>query len=301
MISQLLPVFIVIAVGYFISLMRIADDQWVRILNKYGLYIGFPALIFANLIDVDASLLKEQIPVFLVTMVVIFLFMAITLLCVKRFKIQPGFGVVLFLGVFNGNIGYLGFPLITAVYPGTGAVISIVIAAYIISLFTFGLFMLESIIGGQKSFASIMKNIISSPFIIAIASGLLIVLTGIEVHPVLEKAISMVEASASPVVLIGLGIFLHKKMDLKALWKKLSVVFVIKMILFPAVFLALRALLPLPQTFDVAVLEAVMPLAITNFALSDRYPMMDKQLMVAAIILTTIITPLLYPLMLSLL
>jgi predicted permease len=67
------------------------------------------------------------------------------------------------------------------------------------------------------------------------------------------------------------------------------------MLVFPLVFLAAGMVVPLGDHYDVAILEAMMPVGITNFALADLFPI-DKEIMVSVIIITTLLTPLIFPL-----
>ncbi len=298
MILQILPVFLIIVFGYLLSVIKVAHDSWVPILNKFGLYIGFPVLILSNLIRVDREVLTTQIPVFIATMAIILGFMVLSYYAIKLFRIPKEIGLVLMTGGYFGNIGYLGFPLITAIFPEAGATVSIIVATYSISLFTAGMFLLESLSGEEKHVSDILKGMVTSPFIIAITAGLLIVILDIRLPKVILDTITMIEGSASPVVLIGLGIFMHRKIAFHTLWKPITVISGIKMILFPAIFFLASRLFGLGKPFDAAILEASMPTAITVFALSDRFPM-NKELAVSIIILTTLVTPILYPLIVS--
>ncbi len=300
MIAQILPVFLIIVFGFFLSIIKIAHDSWVPILNKYGLYIGFPILIFSNLIDIDKEVLAHQVPTLVTTLAIICAFMLLAYFLIRAFHIPKEIGMVILIAGYFGNIGYLGFPLITSIAPETGATISIITAAYSISLFTLGLFLLETLSGEEKHISEILRQIISSPFIIAIAGGLIVVLLQIKLPQPILKTVKMIEGSASPVVLIGLGIFMHRKISLKKLWKPIAALATLKMIIFPAVFFLVSRLLPLGESFDVAILEASMPVAITVFALSDRFDM-DKELIISLIILTTVITPFVFPFMVSIL
>jgi predicted permease len=299
MISQILPVFIIIAFGFLLSVVHIADDSWVRILNKFGLYAGFPFLIFGSLISVDSSVLREQIPTFFTTIALLYGFMLLLYLLIKVSRVPTDRGITYFLGGYNANTGYLGFPLILALFPASGATIGLIVAAYSICTFTLGLFLLESLSGEDKHVSEIFRYIATSPLLIAAVAGLVVVITGLTIPPLVIRTVDMIKAAASPVVLIGLGIFMHRKINVRKLFGPLTVILVTKMAIFPLLFLLIRWIFPLDHTFDIAILEASMPLAITNFALSDRYPM-DKELMVSAIIISTILTPLVFPIFVAL-
>ena len=48
MISAILPFFIIMGIGAGMAPF-IDREKWIEILNKYGLYIGFPAIIISSL------------------------------------------------------------------------------------------------------------------------------------------------------------------------------------------------------------------------------------------------------------
>jgi predicted permease len=294
MLADILPVFIIIAAGFLLSVSKIAEDSWVAILNRYGLYVGFPALIFVNLTALTKQTLLAQLPTFFITIGLITVVMFMILFAVKRFHLRTGFALALLLASFNGNIGYLGFPLITSVLPDSGTTIAMLISAYIIITYSLGLFLIESIAGQKGSLKDILFSVVTSPFLISTFIGIMVVLLEISVPRPLFTALDMIESSASPVVLLGLGIFMHRKMNLKAIWKPTLVITTIKMALFPLLFFVVGRLLDLDGYYDVAVLEAMMPVGITNFALADLFPI-DKEIMVAVIIITTLITPIIFP------
>jgi predicted permease len=298
MLQQILPVFIIIAVGFVLSLLKIANTSWVNILNKYGLYVGFPALIFVNITTLDRGMLKAQMPTFFATIIILAAVMLLLAAAIKMMKLSTGIGTALFLGAYNGNIGYLGYPLVIAVLPNAGATVGLIIGAYSITTFSLGLFILEYLSGDERHITDIIKAVFTSPFLIAAFAGLLAVLLNIKTPEPIYKTLKMAEASASPVVLIGLGIFIQRKFNLKAVLKPAVIIFTLKMAVFPLIFFAVGRLFNIGQSFDAAILEAMMPVGITNFALSDRYPI-DKELMVSIIMLTTIATPLIYPLFAS--
>lgn len=295
MIADILPVCIVIAAGFLLSVARIADPSWVTILNRYGLYVGFPALIYINLTALNRQTLIEQLPSFFMTIGLITLTILAIFLIVRNGRVRTGFALALLLASYNGNIGYLGFPLITSVLPGSGTTIALIISAYTITTFTLGLILIEALSGQKGSFRDVLISVSRSPFLIATGISLLVVILGIQTPAPLFNALDMIESSASPVVLLGLGIFIHKKLHLRAIWKPALIITVIKMLVFPLIFIAAGRLIEFDGHYDVAILEAMMPVGVTNFALADLFPI-DKEIMVSVIIITTLLTPLIFPL-----
>jgi len=110
----------------------------------------------------------------------------------------------------------------------------------------------------------------------------------------------MIKASASPVVLISLGIFLYRKIEYKNIWGNVLLISVLKMLALPAIFYLWGKISGHLDTFSISVMMAGLPPAVTSFALSDRYPM-NKQLVVSVIFLNTILSLALFPLLVRLL
>jgi hypothetical protein len=257
--------------------------------------VGFPALIYINLTALNRQTLIEQLPSFFMTMGLITLTILVIFLIVRKGRVRTGFALALLLASYNGNIGYLGFPLITSVLPESGTTIALIISAYTITTFTLGLVLIEAVSGQQGSFRDVLVSVSRSPFLIATGISLLVVIFGIQTPAPLFNALDMIESSASPVVLLGLGIFIHKKLHLKAIWKPALIITGIKMLVFPLIFVAAGSLIEFDGHYEVAILEAMMPVGITNFALADLFPI-DKEIMVSVIIITTLLTPLIFPL-----
>ncbi len=47
------PLFLIILTGILFSRTKVSSGEWVNILNKYALYIGFPALVVASLMHLE--------------------------------------------------------------------------------------------------------------------------------------------------------------------------------------------------------------------------------------------------------
>ncbi len=299
MVQQIIPIFLVISFGFLLTFLRVASKAWVPILNKFGLYVGFPILIFVNMIELNKEHLVSQLPVVGITIGIICSFMLITYLSIRLFHVPLSIGTLFIVAVFNGNTGYLGFPLITSILPGSEPTIGLMVAAYTISLYTVGIFLLDSLTGGNRSPAAQLKQIVTSPFLIAIICGVIVIYTGIKVPETLMRSFHMIEGAAGPVVLISLGIFMYRKISIKSIIIPFTVLFLVKMLLFPAVFVLTGTIFSLGKAFQIATLEASMPSAVSLFALSDRYPM-NKELAASMIVISTVLSPFLFPLIVSL-
>ncbi len=289
------PVGVVIAAGVVLRLSGAANEQWVDVLNRYGLYIGFPALIFLNLTEIDIEQVVERAPVFAFNVVMLLAILAVVFVIVRAIGLDTELGNTLIISSFFGNIAYLGYPVVTSAVPGSEAEVSIIIPIYTLVLFSVGLFILESSRENRHGFHRILASIATNPLIIAIALGFLFLGAGIPVPGVLYEALSMIRSSASAVVLISLGIFLAHRIPLRRVWRPTLVIVALRLAIVPLLAYFATGALGLGDVRAVTVIEAAMPLAVTPFALSSMYPM-NREVLVTSIFVSTVLAGLTLPL-----
>lgn len=288
-LTIVLPVFLVVGAGAVLRRTGAADEAWVDVLNRYGLYIGFPALIFLNLVEIDPNQLSEQWSIYLFNLGTLTGMMLLTLIVVRIAGIRTDLGNTLMVSSFYGNVAYLGYPVVTSALPGAEAQVSIIIAIYTVVLFSGGIVVLELSSHHKPSSARILKAVGTNPFMVAVIAGFLVMLTTVTLPRALVEALSIVRNSASGVVLVSLGIFLSGKVHLSRLWKPAITIAAIRLILAPLGVALLASLFGLTDKADVTIVESAMPLAITPFALSSLYPL-DRDVVVAGIFLSSILS-----------
>jgi hypothetical protein len=293
------PVGLVIIGGVILRLSGAADSSWVEVLNRYGLYIGFPALIFLNLTEIDTTELIAHLPVFGFNAAMLLAVMLTTYTVVRVLGLELEIGNALMVSSFFGNVAYVGYPVITSAFPGSEAEVSIVISIYTLVLFSIGVFILESSREHPKGFHQILGRIAVNPFIVAIALGFIFIGFDLPVPVALHEALAMIRGSASAVVLISLGIFLAHRIPLRRVWRPTLAVVALRLGVVPLAFFFAAGAVGLGDARAVTVVEAAMPLAVTPFALSSMYPM-DREVLVTSIFVTTLLSALTLPLFISL-
>jgi len=294
-LKLILPIFLLIAVGAILRAAKIADETWVDVLNRYGLYIGFPSLIFLNLVGLAPEDVTEKAGVFLVNAGMIVFIMLAALGIAVLLKLPRRITNTLMVAAFYGNVAYLGYPVVTSVYLDKGPETTIIISIYTIILFSVGIFILELRRHTRESWWKIVCGILCNPFIVAIILGMMLLLLGWSVPGPIYSALEMIAGSASPVVLVSLGVFLMRKIPLASIWRPALLISVVRLFIAPALFFLLAWRMNSIELYQTTVLEAAMPLAITPFALASMYPL-DRSLTVTVIFLTSISSLLTLPL-----
>ena len=139
------------------------------------------------------------------------------------------------------NPGFFGIPLILASL-GSGCVFYVAgfIACVNLGQWTYGV----AVMTGQKGGFS-LKRLVTAPFAIAIAIGLAIFLTGIEIPGILKNSITAIKELNTPLAMFTVGIYLAQT-DLKNMFFKKSLysISLVRLLVIPA--LAILLLWPLP-------------------------------------------------------
>ena len=209
----------------------------------------------------------------------------------RRIRDRVSLANTYIIGAFFGNIGYLGFPYISAMIPGSEGMISMHISIYNVILFTLGIAHLEHTKGHLTCKRTILRKIIGNPLLISVAVGLMILLTGIRLPDFINKSIALLYKSATPVVLFALGVFLYRKSNWREWMPHILGMTAIRLFFVPGLFLLAMVLFAPGANFRVSVLEAGMPLALTPFALAEEYPL-EREVIAPAVLLSTLLSPL---------
>lgn len=295
--NTVLPLFLIIFAGILFSRTKVASAYWIDILNKYALWIGFPALVINSLsrleiIDGPISRLVIYNSLFIVCCILLaYPFSAILKFSNHRRR-------TLFLIFAFGNVAYLGIPVLQNVYgENVLPVAAILSAVYVFWLLTLGLILVE--VHGEGDFqpTNLIIRLLKNPLLISVFVGVILLVFQIPLPSPVEKTISMFAGSVTAVVLFSLGIFLgfQKKGTLKDWAVSLAFVFV-TMIVFPAIYwLFLRKTDMQASFLQASILDAAMPLGLTPYALAQQYNLdtpFTARLVVLATMMSIIILPL---------
>ena len=295
----ILPSFIVIAVGGFIRGIRIADEKWVDILNRYGLWVGFPSLIFETLIRINRSDLAGKTDVFIANFAFLLGLFILTIVIMKLLKFSRVLINTFAICIFFGNVSYLGYPVVMSVFPERESELSIIISIYVMVLFTLGIGWLEYSKNRKLNLYRLLIKFITNPFIIAIVLGLIFIFFDIKTPVYIKRALEIMKASASPVVLIALGIFIFRRIDLKKVAVPVISLSILKLVVVPLIYITILYFFGDMDRFNVSVIESAMPLAITPFALSSIYDL-DREIIGNSIVLSTLISMVTLPMFINL-
>ena len=226
-LNAVMPIVLVILIGYFLKKLGIFDVKFFPLLNKLCFRCCLPCLLFFNVYNVENI---SEIPqygrvcLFAVASILVFFILAtvITKLKVKDDR-QKG---VMIQCAYRSNYAIIGISLAMSISSGNDKP---VIAASILSSVSIPLFNVLATIalslfvtenGKKVTVLSILRKIITNPLILGVLAGFVCLFIRAIIPssddgtkfftikqnlPFIYKTISMLALSASPVALLALG------------------------------------------------------------------------------------------------
>lgn len=291
---------VLILVGILAVKTKILNQEALGYFSKYLMRIAIPVMIFTNTIHgATRAELLSSIPVLLVAAV---MFVGLSLLAWVMsglLKLQGNERQIYRAASTFGNIGFMGIPLVAALFPETGM---LYIALFTIvdqsTLWTLGMSLTQPA-GAKKeklSVPALLKKMIN-PAMVGILLSILFVLLDISLPEVVDKALTSIAGTSSPLSMIYIGgLFCYTDLAKYLKKKEFYIMTVTKMVLFPVVFYLILKQLPISREIiiTITVLSALPEMStIPMFADANGS---DGEYAIGALMVTTMLSILTLPL-----
>jgi malonate transporter and related proteins len=276
-INTVLPVFGLIVLGYALAKANILDGVAGRGITLFVFNIGIPALLFRTVATMSA---QEGAPwalwiAFFGGLALAWILAAIVSRFVDCLNVSGGAAASMATGF--GNLALLGTPLALAHFgPGVAVPLGMILSVHAPILWTSATLHRElSRHSSTFSFAdtakSLAKMLATNAIIIALVAGAIWRATGLGLHPIPDKMLSMLSDASVPTALVALGVSLAAY-NLRGSWGGMFVLIGLKMVAMPLfVFLLARYVVTLPPLWiKVAVLFAAMPTGANAFLFAQK-------------------------------
>ncbi|QAA32529.1 AEC family transporter [Clostridium manihotivorum] len=298
-INQMVQLFLILGLGYFLNKIKIFDDILNQKLNKLLLNVTTPALVLASVSSIKQnSNTNEALFVLLVSIIIFTLLPIISFALVKIMRIpRHQRGLYMFMTVFS-NVGFMGFPVMKAIF-GNEAVFytSMFNMIFNIWVFTFGIMLINY---GTSNKVSLSPKSLLSPGIISSIIAIIIYFLRIPVHPILKSSFDMVGNITTPVAMMLIGSTLAK-LNLKEVFTELRIYpyTIIKQILIPLVsYPILRYFIASPLVLGVALINLAMPVGNIAVLFANQYDG-DVELAAKSVFITTLLSVFTIPLIVA--
>lgn len=226
-LNAVMPIVLVIAVGYFLKRISLFDEKFFSMLNKLSFRCCLPCLLFYNIYNVDnLSEMKQYGGICLFAVISILIIFAVALAIVKLTINDDRQKGIMIQCAYRSNYAIIGISLAMTISSGDPKP---VVAASILSSVSIPVFNVLAIIAlslfvgenGQKiSAGSVLKRIVTNPLILGVFIGFICLAIRFVIPaepsgnklftirqnlPFVYKTIAMLAQSASPIALLALG------------------------------------------------------------------------------------------------
>lgn len=274
-LTCLVPIFVVMALGYAAGKTNAFTGENARILNKLVLNYALPAALFLSIVKADREMLFADLQLTLVsTLVILAVFLWSYFGCYKFFRHTRKEAAVCALIAGSPTIGFLGFAVLDPMFGATtttGLVVAIVVNAITIPI---GLWLLNpaadgSATAGQKP-SNAFVSAIRQPVVWAPVLAVIFVLTGIRIPAELDPSFELIAKANSGVAVFAAGLTLSAQKFVfdKEIWYNTFV----KLLLMPGALLLVGLLVGIEgEKLQMLVMAGALPPAFSGIIIGSRY------------------------------
>ncbi|MEG2174595.1 MAG: AEC family transporter [Oscillospiraceae bacterium] len=274
--SVVCPLFLLLALGYFLRYKGLFTEDFVRQLNSVCFEAFFPAILFINVYDSDFST-SFQPGLVLFSLLCVLVLFAILMLVVPKLETDNRRRGVMIQGMFRSNFILFGLPMTISLFGPSQTGTTAIVVAFVIPLFNLlAVVTLEYFRGGKVSLRRILVGVITNPLIVGALAAFVFVLSGIRLPRVLLQTVRDISKIATPLALIILGgSFTFSR--LRPNLKRLVAVLGAKLILIPLCFLGLSIAIGY-RGVELGTLLALFasPTAVSSFTMAQQMQADDE-------------------------
>lgn len=269
------PIFLVIALGYFIRQKNFLNDETIKKMNDLVFTFALPFMLFRDIVSsrfdefFDLKLLIWAVLSTSISYVLIWLFAELTI------KDKPSIGAFV-QGAFRSNYAIIGLPLISNILGSGGTGKGALIITFVVPLYnvlsvvvlSFRNYEKQSGRGAiKKAVASVCKN----PLIIAILLALPFSFLKISLPKFSLSAINYMANMTTPLALLAIGGSINFKNSLKNM-PLAAVCSSIKLVIIPLIFTPISVAVLNLRGEDLIVLYILYasPTAIVSYIMSSK-------------------------------
>lgn len=289
--EAIIPIFSLIALGWVARRFSLISDRSTSILNSFAFYFALPALFFTSIYMMNFKVFLNTGLLFAV-IIPILLSASLAFIYASVFRKDGKTKAAYVLGSFLGNNAYLAIPFISLSFGTAYEPITALIGAVYFSVgMVLNLFVLEYYSSKKKPrLGRVLLHVIRVPTIWGIVAGVafsfIVTYYGVRMPLFAANTLSLIAAPASAIALFALGTFMYRKSKIDL--KEVLTLCTFKNILLPvATFLLIGFFMPAGIDSKIVILQATMPMAVTNFVLAERYNV-RRELISNAIVVSTI-------------
>ena len=273
LLQVILPVFVLIALGYLSARRAWVTEEGLRGLNDFVFRLAMPCLILNGATTPHEGGGATAVAFFSGCLMAYALAM---LLARRALRMPLGEANTFGLNAAFGNSAMIGIPLVLAAFGPAGlAQLLTIIGLHSLILLPIGTVIGELAHGGRAPLWQILRatlvSVLKNPVMIAVLLGFVVYQSGIPVPGPARQFLQLTGAAGPPVALFCLGATLVA-FDARRDWPSALACTAVKLLVMPLLVWGAGLLVGLPPlAMAVAVVAAALPTGANAFFLSRRY------------------------------
>ena len=276
-LSLVAPVFGLIALGFLAARSGYMSEGAGRVVIELGYKIVMPAALFRAMLSIDAVPVSPLALAAAYTLAVAVIWVLTTAGAGLLLRRPTADGPAFAMATTFGNGAMLGYPIIIAAFGAEATTpLAILLMCDCAILWLIGTMHMELVRDGSRglrvgAIVGVLWDVARNPLIIGLAGGALCRGTGFSLPPVPAKLLGLMADAGVPVALMGLGLSLAAY-RIRGEGAAMTFILLIKLLVAPAVALAVALLLGLPALWIGALVAYLaMPVGANAFLFASRY------------------------------
>lgn len=290
LINQLIQLFLVICLGYLMNKLSIIDSGFNQKGSKLIINVTMPAMIISSVLSLsERPDTGDVLTMFAASIAAFAILPVIAFIITKLIKIPPKKqGVYTFMCIFS-NVGFMGFPILNAVYGPTavfyGGIFNII---FNICCYSYGIIIINH--GSSEDSQMNLKKLLSPGILCSILS---IVIYALNMHfpSTIENTLASVGGITSTLSMIIIGSTLAT-INLREVFNDVQVYLfaLIKQLLLPMLLMPVcKLILKDELIYGVMMLMLLMPVANSAVLFTTDFGH-DEKLAAKTVFITTVIS-----------
>lgn len=306
-LGQMAVLFLLILIGFLLAKFKVVPEDSTRVLSRLENSLFIPALVLGTFVDnFTLEKLSAAWKLFLISSGICLVMILLAVLAARLCSRDKYIRNIYTYGLSFSNFGFMGNAVVSAVFPDLFLEYLIFTLPLWIAIYLWGVpCLLTPSQGGRQTVGQRLKAFVN-PMFIAMIIGMAVGLSGIKLPSFLTTVISVSGDCMSPIAMLLTGITVAGMSFKKvASQSSLYVVSLIRLILFPLVFLGVFCLVPAPETIVVCTIcSLAMPLGLNTIVIPGAYgrdTSVAAGMAVVSHLISCITIPIVFALMMSVL
>ena len=284
--NVVLPLFLSIALGYFLRCVHMLDEATQKSLNKLCFKVFLPIYVFNNIYTTDMAVaFNPGLTALAVGGILgVFIFLMIFIPRIEPDNAKRG---VMIQAIFRSNFVLFGLPVAVSLCGEANIGPTSLLIGFVVPMFNIlAVVCLETFRGGKPDVKKMLKGIAVNPLIIASVLGIVMNLADVPLPSGVHKSITDLGKIATPLSLVALGGgFQFSRIQGYA--RQLIICVSGKLVISPLLMVALAAVLGFRGETLVPVLALFgSPIAVSSYTMAEQMEG-DGTLAASLVVLTT--------------